>query len=137
VTEQVRLTRTGRAVQLVDRAGQAAVSRTADPSVTQMLVTARRWWAELAEGKTNITTLAQREGVTSVDEPGRAAGLSRAACGRGDLGRDGKSRGQRCRIPSCRCDPSVLARATGPVSRPEPVMTKVRLRYDGECWLWG
>lgn len=60
----VRLTRTGRAVRLIHDGGAPAVTQAADPALLRLILTARRWWAELAQGELDITALSQREGVT-------------------------------------------------------------------------
>jgi hypothetical protein len=61
---EARLTRTGRAVRLVQKNG-ALVSRTApDPAVLRLLMKARHWWSILAQGEVDATTLAKREKVT-------------------------------------------------------------------------
>jgi site-specific DNA recombinase len=64
LTEQVRLTRTGRVLRLVDRDGQA-VSAKPDEALIKMIATARRWWKVLVEGTINIDELAIQEGVTA------------------------------------------------------------------------
>ena len=64
VAEHMHLTRTGHVVRIVDGSGRSCVPKAADPSLTAMLVKARAWWAELAEGNINVTVLAEREGVT-------------------------------------------------------------------------
>ena len=63
LTSQVRLTRTGRAVRLIHSNGRAATAGTPDPALVNLLVLARRWWARLATGETDITSLARSEGV--------------------------------------------------------------------------
>ncbi len=59
----VRLTRTGHAVRLIQEGGAAAF-RVADPTLIRLLLKARRWWSELAEGTINIPALSQREGIS-------------------------------------------------------------------------
>jgi hypothetical protein len=61
----VRLTRSGRVLRLVDEAGAARSSSTPDASLIRLVLTARRWWAELAKGKLDITTLSMRENVSA------------------------------------------------------------------------
>jgi DNA invertase Pin-like site-specific DNA recombinase len=57
----VRLTRTGRAVRLIQRDGRASTTDTVDATLIQLLVRARSWWAQLATGETDIASLARRE----------------------------------------------------------------------------
>ena len=61
----VRLTRTGRAMRLVQMDGGPALGPTPDASLIRLIVQARRWWRELSRGEINVTTLAAREKVTS------------------------------------------------------------------------
>ena len=63
LTSQVRLTRTGLAVRLIHNNGRAATAGTPDSALVNLLVLARRWWARLATGETDIATLARTEGV--------------------------------------------------------------------------
>ena len=63
LTSQVPLTRTGRAVRLIHSNGRAATAGTPDPALVNLLVVARRWWARLATGETDVTSLARSEGV--------------------------------------------------------------------------
>ena len=63
LTEQVRLTRTGIVVRLVDESGHAAAAAP-DQALVRLLVRARQWWAQLAKGEISIDELARREGVT-------------------------------------------------------------------------
>lgn len=60
----VRLTRTGRAVKLVQEDGRAATGSQPGPAMIRLLVTARSWWRELSRGGIDIATLSRREGVT-------------------------------------------------------------------------
>jgi site-specific DNA recombinase len=60
----VRLTRTGRAVRLVQEDGRAATGALPDPAVVRLLATARSWWRELSGGGIDIAALSRREGVT-------------------------------------------------------------------------
>ncbi|WP_126174260.1 recombinase family protein [Altericroceibacterium xinjiangense] len=65
LTSNVRLTRTGRAVRLVQNNGALAAPTTgADPALLRLLVKARGWWDILAEGKLDTPSLAKQEGVT-------------------------------------------------------------------------
>jgi DNA invertase Pin-like site-specific DNA recombinase len=58
----LRLTRTGRAVRLVQGDGLAATTGT-DTSLITLVLKARRWWEVLQVGEVDIKTLAAREGV--------------------------------------------------------------------------
>jgi DNA invertase Pin-like site-specific DNA recombinase len=58
-----RLTRSGKALRLVQDSG-AAASTTPDRSLVRLLVKARGWWAVLRTGEVSPTELAAREGVT-------------------------------------------------------------------------
>jgi antitoxin (DNA-binding transcriptional repressor) of toxin-antitoxin stability system len=66
LAEIMHLTRTGRVVRLVDGTGKPAAPGGEDASLLTMLITARRWWAQLAEGTVNVKTLAQQEGVAAL-----------------------------------------------------------------------
>jgi DNA invertase Pin-like site-specific DNA recombinase len=57
-----RLTRTGRAIRLVQSNGSSVRTETS-PALVNLIVQARKWWAALAAGEIDITTLAAREGV--------------------------------------------------------------------------
>lgn len=59
-----RLTRSGRALRLVQDSG-ATAQATPDRSLVRLLVQARRWWNMLRTGEISTTELAVREGVTS------------------------------------------------------------------------
>lgn len=65
LTVDVRLTRTGRVVRLVQKDGRALVPSAADPSQAKLLATAHRWWSILKQGELTIGLLAAQEGVTS------------------------------------------------------------------------
>jgi DNA invertase Pin-like site-specific DNA recombinase len=64
LSETVRLTRSGRAMRLIQGDGQASTSMI-DRSLTRLLVQARRWWAELRQGEIDISRLAVREQVSA------------------------------------------------------------------------
>ena len=70
LTSHVRLTRTGRAVRLVHTDGNHAANPGAhgqdssDARILRHIVTARAWWAILAKGEIDMTTLAREAGVT-------------------------------------------------------------------------
>jgi len=59
-----RLKRSGSSIRLIKNNGSAA-SSAPDQTLTNLLIKARRWWSELSEGETDITTLARREGISS------------------------------------------------------------------------
>jgi site-specific DNA recombinase len=62
----VRLTRTGRAIRLVQGDGAlAAAGEGADPALLRLLTRAHAWWKVLAEGELTPTQLAARDGVTT------------------------------------------------------------------------
>jgi DNA invertase Pin-like site-specific DNA recombinase len=63
LTAPARLTRTGRAVRLVDDQGSAPAPST-DRSLIRLLVQARQLWAELSKGEIDIKRLARREGLS-------------------------------------------------------------------------
>lgn len=62
ITAEVALTRTGRAMRLVQDNG-VALTRTASPALLKLLVRARGWWETLRQGELDITQLAAAEGV--------------------------------------------------------------------------
>ena len=62
LTAPVTLTRSGRAVRLVQTNG-AAVTATANPSLIKLILKARRWWSMLRGGEIDIKALAAAEGV--------------------------------------------------------------------------
>uniref|UniRef100_UPI0015750A29 recombinase family protein n=1 Tax=Sphingomonas bacterium TaxID=1895847 RepID=UPI0015750A29 len=59
---EVTLTRTGRAMRLVQDNG-LTIQRNANPALIRLLLRARRWWTILKQGKLDITALAEAEGV--------------------------------------------------------------------------
>nr|WP_298894678.1 recombinase family protein [uncultured Altererythrobacter sp.] len=61
----VRLTRSGHSLKLVDESGVSASSTTPDRTLINLLIQAKRWWDELAKGETDIAKLSRREGVTA------------------------------------------------------------------------
>lgn len=63
LTSAIRLTRSGRAMRLIQSNGQHA-SRRVDPALTKLIVQAHRWWAEIRQGEINITCLCEREQVS-------------------------------------------------------------------------
>ncbi|MBW6531795.1 recombinase family protein [Sphingomonas sp. RRHST34] len=63
LTAEVRLTRSGTAMRLVQRDGSASTADV-DSSLTRQLLLARTWWKELRGGEIDITRLATLEGLT-------------------------------------------------------------------------
>jgi hypothetical protein len=61
----VRLTRTGRAIRLVQDNGAAAAGATDDASLIKLIARARQWWDLLCTTGIEIKVLAAREGVTA------------------------------------------------------------------------
>ena len=61
-TMAATLTRSGRALRLVQDNGMETTHR-ANPSLVRLLVRARRWWATLRKGEQDIKQLAAAEGV--------------------------------------------------------------------------
>ena len=62
---EARVTRTGRAVKLVHSDGRAAANSHPAQNLISLIVRARQWWSELAEGNIDIATLARREKINS------------------------------------------------------------------------
>ncbi len=63
IISPVGLTRTGIAVRLVHTDGRAATSGTPDPALVKLILQARTWWARLATGETDMSTIARTEGI--------------------------------------------------------------------------
>ena len=61
----VRLTRTGRAMRLIDGKGARAGSRAPDAALVRLVLRARSWWQELAKRELTVTELARKEGLTT------------------------------------------------------------------------
>jgi site-specific DNA recombinase len=59
---EVRLTRSGRAMRLLQGNGAAPV-QAPDEALIRLIARARGWWQELKSGKVTIATLADREGI--------------------------------------------------------------------------
>ena len=59
-----KLTRTGRAVRLVQPGGALAVTDDPDRTVVRLIARARGWWAVLAAGEIDPLTLARNEGLS-------------------------------------------------------------------------
>lgn len=64
LVSELRLTRTGRAVRLIQNDGAGVGDIIPDPTLGKLLVKARRWWDLLKTGEVDIAALARREGVT-------------------------------------------------------------------------
>ncbi len=64
IEAQVRLTRTGRTLRLVQTDGTAVGNARIDPALVGIVSKAQRWWAELKLGELNVRDLAARENVT-------------------------------------------------------------------------
>jgi DNA invertase Pin-like site-specific DNA recombinase len=60
---EVRLTRTGRALRLIQNSG-ARIGNGRDPTLVKLVAKARGWWSELRTGEVDIPALARCEGVT-------------------------------------------------------------------------
>lgn len=65
LTSYMRLTRTGRAVRLVQNDGCHAGATSPDATLIRLVLRARGWWAQLKTGDLDIMTLAADEGVTA------------------------------------------------------------------------
>ena len=65
ITAAAELTRTGRAMRLVQPGGLAVGEAAPNPTLIKLLLKARRWWTTLAEGEVDVSALARKEGVTS------------------------------------------------------------------------
>ena len=61
----VRLTRTGRAMRLIDGSGALASGAQCDKALVRLVLRARAWWQILAQGELSPSALARQEGVTS------------------------------------------------------------------------
>jgi DNA invertase Pin-like site-specific DNA recombinase len=62
VISDVRLTRSGRAMRLIQENG-AAIASSPNASLIRLIIKARRWWARLRVGDVDIKTLGKIEGV--------------------------------------------------------------------------
>ena len=63
LTSPVRLTRTGRAIRLVQRDGRPVSQAKPDPGLVELLCKARNWWQQLQTGTIDIATIAREEKV--------------------------------------------------------------------------
>ncbi|MCK9542189.1 MAG: recombinase family protein, partial [Novosphingobium sp.] len=63
LTSPVRLTRTGRAIRLVQRDGRLVSQGKPDPGLIELLRKARNWWQQLQTGTIDIATIAEQEKV--------------------------------------------------------------------------
>jgi hypothetical protein len=61
----VRLTRTGRALRLVDDSGSAAAEDRPHETLARLVARARTWWATLEQTGRTVTDLSVAEGVTA------------------------------------------------------------------------
>lgn len=61
----MRLTRTGRAVRLVQNDGSHAGATVPDATLIRLVLRAQGWWKQLKAGDLDIMTLAANEGVTA------------------------------------------------------------------------
>ncbi|SCW80486.1 hypothetical protein SAMN02927924_03016 [Sphingobium faniae] len=62
-TSPVRLTRTGRAIRLVQRDGRPVSQGRPDPGLVELLRKGRNWWQQLQTGTIDIATIARDEQV--------------------------------------------------------------------------
>lgn len=60
----IRLTRSGQSLRLVDDSGIPAGSRGPDPTLLRLLAQAHQWWGVLSRGEADATRLANQEGVS-------------------------------------------------------------------------
>lgn len=65
VTCELRLTRTGQLIRLVQDNGRSPYCTNADAALVQHVVRAQKWWAMLRTGAMTATELAEREKVTA------------------------------------------------------------------------
>jgi site-specific DNA recombinase len=63
LTLNLRVTRTGRAVRLVQTSGAKVGSHSPNQTLVNLLVKAHRWWGELRQGQITAAELARREGI--------------------------------------------------------------------------
>ncbi|MES2288149.1 MAG: recombinase family protein [Pseudomonadota bacterium] len=63
LTSNIRVTRTGRAVRLVQTSGAKVGAPSPNQTLVNLLVKAHQWWAEVRRGQITMAELAQREGV--------------------------------------------------------------------------
>jgi DNA invertase Pin-like site-specific DNA recombinase len=64
LTSELRLTRTGRTMRLIQNNGAGIGHARPDSPLVKLIAQAHAWWSELRAGELNIAALAQREGVT-------------------------------------------------------------------------
>lgn len=60
----IRLTRSGQSLRLVEDSGIPAGSRGPDPTLLRLLAQAHQWWGILSHGELDATRLANQEGVS-------------------------------------------------------------------------
>lgn len=63
LSSPMRLTRSGKAVRIIQRNGRAIIRQKPNLELVRHLAQARAWWTELQEGKIRIAELARREGI--------------------------------------------------------------------------
>jgi len=63
LSSPVRLTRTGRAIRLVQRDGRLVSQGRPDPGLVELLRKGRSWWQQLQTGTIDIATIAREEKV--------------------------------------------------------------------------
>jgi len=63
LTDPVRLTRTGRALRLIQRDGRPVSQGKPDPGLVELLRKARSWWQQLQTGTIDIAAIAREEKV--------------------------------------------------------------------------
>ncbi|MEJ6009426.1 recombinase family protein [Novosphingobium aquae] len=63
LTVPVRLTKTGRAVRLIQRDGRAVTAGSPDPGLVELLRKGRAWWVQLQTGTIDIATISREEQV--------------------------------------------------------------------------
>ncbi|MDP9412512.1 MAG: recombinase family protein [Pseudomonadota bacterium] len=64
IAARVRLTRTGRAIRLVQPDGSTAGTSAPNAALLRLLLKAREWWTTLSEGGVDISTFAREQRVT-------------------------------------------------------------------------
>jgi DNA invertase Pin-like site-specific DNA recombinase len=65
LTVPVRLTRTGRALRLVQNDGRTTMAGKPDPGLVELLRKGRSWWLQLQSGTIDIATIAREEEVNA------------------------------------------------------------------------
>jgi DNA invertase Pin-like site-specific DNA recombinase len=65
LTSELRLTRTGRAMRLIQNNGRGIGDARPDPTLVKLVAKAWTWWSELRTGEADVPAIARREGVTA------------------------------------------------------------------------